>query len=316
MARATIVKTMTKAEARAATDAIKTATARLWELLLAAYEGEAWRALDYESWRAWAVAEFDYSQSYAYRMLDGARVIAALSEAAGGVSPVGEIPERMAREIKPHLTEIVAQVRADVAAGVEPAEAVNNAIELAYVAGHRDAGAEVTTAAKFTGYSSESAEWYSPQIVIDAAVAVLGRINVDPCAEPGQPKNIPAEHHYTAKDDGLGRPWRGTVYMNPVYGDTIGDWIAKLITEHEAGRVTQAIALTPARTDTRWFQRLAGYPVCFVSGRLQFRVPKGRKLAGQSAPFPSAIFGLGVERETFLRVFGEIGIVYYERVTK
>jgi hypothetical protein len=72
--------------------------------------------------------------------------------------------------------------------------------------------------------------------------------------------------------------------LNPPYGHEIDDWIAKLVAEHEAGRVTEAIALVPARVDTEWFRRLDPFPRCFVFGRLTFAN------AGTPAPFrPSSI---------------------------
>ena len=57
------------------------------------------------------------------------------------------------------------------------------------------------------------------------------------------------------------------VYVNPPYGLLIGPWIAKLREELWAGRVSEAIALVPARTDTEWWERLTDEPsptVCFV----------------------------------------------------
>lgn len=195
----------------------------------------------------------------------------------------------------------------------------------AYMAGRRGAGEEITTSGLlskpkgFTGFSSESVEWYSPDKVTTAAVLVLGRIDLDPCAEtPGRGGryNVPAVTHYTEKDDGLSRPWcHGSVYMNPPYGDEIPLWVEKLIEELEAGRTTEAITLTPARTDTAWFRQLAEYDrlVCFVTGRLVFKTPAGREYVGQSATFPSAIMGLGVRRAKFIEVFREMGLIY-ERV--
>ena len=44
----------------------------------------------------------------------------------------------------------------------------------------------------------------------------------------------------------------------------IDDWIAKLVAEHDAGNITEAVALVPARVDTEWFRRLNAFPRCFV----------------------------------------------------
>jgi hypothetical protein len=81
-------------------------------------------------------------------------------------------------------------------------------------------------------------------------------------------------------------------------------WIDKLVKEYQAGRVTQAIALLPARTDTRWMARLRSFPRCFLRGRLKF---SGHE---NSAPFPSVVVALGCDLEDFVQAFGDIGDVY------
>jgi hypothetical protein len=80
-------------------------------------------------------------------------------------------------------------------------------------------------------------------------------------------------------------------------------WIDKLVKEYQAGRVTQAIALLPARTDTRWMARLRSFPRCFLRGRLKFSGCEN------SAPFPSVVMALGCDLEAFVVAFGDIGDV-------
>jgi hypothetical protein len=155
--------------------------------------------------------------------------------------------------------------------------------------------------------SSASSEWYTPGIIIDHALDALVEIDLDPCSNEGEP-NIPAAQHFTIQDDGLAQEWNGRVYMNPPYGSEIVEWVKKLDEEYRAGRVTEAIALVPARTDTKWWRVLRDYPVCFIEGRLKF--------SGQenSAPFPSAVFYLGLSADTFISIFQDIGDVY-ERIS-
>ena len=153
-------------------------------------------------------------------------------------------------------------------------------------------------------FSSESAEWYTPQHIIERVCDVLGGIDLDPCSNSHEHPNVPAAEHYTAADDGLSKDWRGTVYMNPPYGRDIEPWAQKLAQEFAAGRTTEAIALVPARTDTQWFRILAGFPVCFLDGRLKF---SGHE---NSAPFPSALFYLGWDVAKFGVAFEDIGLIY------
>ena len=170
-----------------------------------------------------------------------------------------------------------------------------------------DAGkSEPTDCRLSVHFSSDSPEWYTPPAVLDRVVNCLGAIDLDPCAE-AQLGNVPAARHLTADDDGLAHEWQGRMFMNPPYGREIGLWIDKLAAEFEAGRIMQAIVLVPARTDTAWFRRLSAFPVGFWRGRITFIGPDG----GQNpAPFPSALFALGVAPEQFAATFDDVADVY------
>lgn len=151
-------------------------------------------------------------------------------------------------------------------------------------------------------YSSDSAEWYTPQDVITRVERVLGAISLDPCAN--SEKTVPAKRHYTAEDDGLSQKWAGSVYMNPPYGREIAPWVEKLCGEHASGAVREAIALVPARVDTEWFRMFRDFAVCFLNGRLKF---SGHE---NSAPFPSAVVYIGPDIISFCREFEEIGDIW------
>lgn len=154
-------------------------------------------------------------------------------------------------------------------------------------------------------FSSESPEHYTPKGIIEAAIAVLGAIDLDPCSNSKDTPNVPALEHFTAADDGLSMPWYGRVYMNPPYGRVISGWTEKLAAEYEAGNVTEGIALVPGRIDTQWWQSLGErYAACFYTGRLTF--------IGNNdpAPFPSTIFYLGENIAKFYEVFSAIGQIW------
>lgn len=151
-------------------------------------------------------------------------------------------------------------------------------------------------------FSSTSAEWYTPGHVVERVKRALGAIDLDPCADPE--KGIPASDHYTKADDGLSKEWHGRVYLNPPYGQEIGEWIRKLVAEYGSGRTTAAVALVPARPDTGWYAALKDYPRCYIRGRLRFGG------AENAAPFPSAVFYLGDDPDAFSRAFGDLGEVY------
>lgn len=157
-------------------------------------------------------------------------------------------------------------------------------------------------------FSTESSEWFTPPEIIEATIQVLGSIDLDPCSNSKEEPVVPAASHYTIKDDGLSQPWAGRVFLNPPYGREIGMWVERLTRGYEAGTITEAIALLPARTDTAWFQSLKEYPRCFLHGRLRF---SGHDTG---APFPSVVFYLGRDRSLFAKIFEERGDVFIKFV--
>lgn len=153
-------------------------------------------------------------------------------------------------------------------------------------------------------YSSDDDEWYTPPEVVAAVVAFFGTIDLDPCAESRDDPTVPALMHFTAADDGLSRPWSGKVYMNPPYGEEIAQWVTKLHAHYQAGDLDAAIALVPARVDTRWWGHLRNYAACFISGRLHF---SGHS---DSAPFPSVLVYLGDDIARYAAVMSPLGDVW------
>lgn len=189
----------------------------------------------------------------------------------------------------------------------ELAEIPEETVEL-YIANKREAEDQLTTSGLLQAaksnmavhYSSESCEWYTPKEIIDRVVWLFGQIDLDPCSN-GPVPNIPACYHYTAEDNGLAQDWFGKVYMNPPYGREIEPWVRKLCAEHATGRVTEAVALVPARTDTDWFRQFRDAAICFIDGRLKFSQMEN------SAPFPSAVIYLGPNIERFNGAFADMG---------
>jgi phage N-6-adenine-methyltransferase len=160
-------------------------------------------------------------------------------------------------------------------------------------------------------YTSETPEWYTPEIIIESVLELFGAIDLDPCSNgKGADANVPAKEHYTREDDGLSRAWHGKVYMNPPYGREVAQWVEKVSAEYQAGNISEAIILIAARTDTRWFNLLVNYGAmwCAVEGRLLFSTP-GMKTSN-SAPFPSAIFYLGDHEQDFYHCFKHHGPIY------
>ena len=96
--RAPGAKALSKDNARQLTDQIRADAQSLWMQLLRAYEGNAHNALGYTNWADYCAAEFDFSKTRSYRLLQAARVIetAELPMGDSGIET-----ERVAREFTP-----------------------------------------------------------------------------------------------------------------------------------------------------------------------------------------------------------------------
>ena len=75
---------------------------------------------------------------------------------------------------------------------------------------------------------------------------------LDVCATAGKAM---CTKHFTKAQDGLKRPWHGTVWMNPPYS-VLYPWCAKAYKYAKAGGTV--IALLPAWTDAPWFHDFVG----------------------------------------------------------
>lgn len=125
-------------------------------------------------------------------------------------------------------------------------------------------------------FSSASDNWETPQKLFDVLNDEFG-FTLDVCASE---ENHKCPKYYTVDNNGLTQEWTGVCWMNPPYGSTIGQWIAKAATSG-----TTVVCLVPSRTDTRWWHDycMKAKEIRLVRGRLKFGNCKN------SAPFPSAI---------------------------
>lgn len=152
--------------------------------------------------------------------------------------------------------------------------------------------------------SSASAEWYTPEHILERIRDTLGWISLDPAASPNAPAWNYAIRHYTKAQNGLSLPWEGRIFLNPPYGRVIHKWVAKAVAEFDEGTMDQGLLLLPARTDTKWMAILADFDRCYIRGRLKFSG------APHSAPFPSVVVAMGVPMPRFYEHFQPIGDVY------
>jgi hypothetical protein len=158
--------------------------------------------------------------------------------------------------------------------------------------------------------SHESTEHYTPQYILDAVIACLGAIDLDPASNSQEIPNVPAARHYTVQDNGIVQPWVGQVFLNPPFGHDVERWFSKLYLERSAGRTTEAIVLWKSATETAAWKTLTvlSCRVCFPSARIRFTGPSCEERTGPT--FSPALFYVGDKPERFEEAFTRIGAVW------
>ena len=125
-------------------------------------------------------------------------------------------------------------------------------------------------------YSTGKIDWETPQWLYRALDVEFG-FTVDVCSSPG---NTKCARRF---EDGLIADWSNEIaFMNPPYGREIGKWMDKALAESRRGATV--VCLVPARTDTKWWHRVAMKgEVRLLAKRLEFEG------ATNKAPFPCAV---------------------------
>lgn len=156
-------------------------------------------------------------------------------------------------------------------------------------------------------------EWYTPRLYLDAAVEVMGAIDLDPASSDTAQEHVKAARHHTMADDGLQQPWSGRVWLNPPYAmPYIRQFVSRIVEAHEAGEIEAGILLTNNATDTSWFHLAAVScsVLCFTRGRISFLEARGGELLVKKTPTHGQVFFyFGPDTERFSKVFAEHGIV-------
>ena len=120
---------------------------------------------------------------------------------------------------------------------------------------------------------NSTVEWYTPRQYVEAARSVLGAFDLDPASSETANLIVKAEKFYTVDNDGLNKPWRGRVWLNPPFtSGLIEQFVDKLLAEINSQNVTSAIVLCDNATETNWFCKLAARAtvICFTNHRINF----------------------------------------------
>jgi ParB family chromosome partitioning protein len=155
--------------------------------------------------------------------------------------------------------------------------------------------------------SSDTNEWYTLSEYIEAARVVLEEIDLDPATCEEANKVVKAKTIYTIDDNGLSQKWKGRVWLNPPWGKEGPAFVDKLIESYKSGQVSAAILLINAHaTDTKWFQPLWDYTLCFTSPRIKYWQSDGTK----TSPTGGSVFVyFGPDRLVFKNNFKRFGAI-------
>jgi ParB family chromosome partitioning protein len=151
-------------------------------------------------------------------------------------------------------------------------------------------------------------EWYTPEPYIAAARVVMGGIDLDPASSAAANKVVGAKVFYDIGDDGLTKPWKGRVWMNPPYAQPlVNQFCGRLVEALSSGDVAEACVLVNNATETGWFQGVAeeAAGICFPRGRVKFWHP-----SKEAAPLQGqAVIYCGPNTDKFIGEFCKFGVV-------
>lgn len=202
-----VVVLMDRAAAEKITRDIKSWAGTLWLKIEEAHRGQAWRALGYASWAAYLDAEFDIGKSRGYQLVNHARAVRALAEAAGydPESTRVDFHEKMTRDLD--VDAVAAEVAEQVTDDMPEAERVD--LVKRTVTEHYEASKPAPQAARRTALAAiaRDPEATNEEIAARTGVPLISvvkaRAEIDQTAGAGLgPTPSPAE----AGEAGVGAP--------------------------------------------------------------------------------------------------------------
>lgn len=161
-------------------------------------------------------------------------------------------------------------------------------------------------------------EWYTPKEYIEAARETMRSIDLDVASCEVANRVVKAGKYYTKEDDGLSQPWHGNVWCNPpftssfvekggLYKSCIALFVNKIVQEYKQRNIEQAILLSIPNTDTKWFQQLWDYPICFTDHRLKFYGKQTYASKTNSNRFGTIFVYFGQNEAKFIELFSQFG---------
>lgn len=162
---------------------------------------------------------------------------------------------------------------------------------------------------------SLSSEWYTPDVILDRAKQVLGRIDLDPASCDAANLRVQAVTYFTKEQNGLAQDWdqfAGTVFVNPP-GDKRGSLPKAFWNKlRSMANLDCGIYVGFSLEQLRYLDGLGGASVAIIKQRVKYIRPDGS--VGNSPAHGSFVACYGrnlVLAEKFYQVFRSISNVVY-----
>jgi len=197
------------------------------------------------------------------------------------------------------------------------------------------------TSAQLINQDSGDVERYTCPKIMARVQSFFGQIDLDPASNNVANQTVKALRFYTEQDDGLSKEWKATnVWLNHPFhkgemackpnckkkkcndpktdkyrGHCITEdipsnlqWMQKLLSEYKKGNFKESLNISFVNSSETWCQLLLNEGLqCFVSKRVEYHSPTGKKSGGVTKG--SMITYLGSRKVEFEALFGEIGAI-------
>ncbi len=147
--------------------------------------------------------------------------------------------------------------------------------------------------------------WCTPQEIVDALLRLWsGGIDLDPCSNSRS--IVPARTRWDVADDGLSKPWFGTVYVNPGFSRGLPEAFFSRCWAPPCEAIVGCCLSDPS---VAWFGRHVwrADAVCFPNHRVDFIAPPS--VAASSFDRPIALPYWGPHSTEFESAFSPLGKV-------
>ncbi|MBY0337326.1 MAG: helix-turn-helix transcriptional regulator [Acetobacteraceae bacterium] len=168
----------------------------------------------------------------------------------------------------------------------------------------------------------ERARWQSgrrdtrltPPAVVEALRRAVGRpFDLDPCHHPGSLVGAATAHGID--EDGLRRPWRGAVFVNPPFTGA-AFYIRRAFAAWRSGEAEVIVMLLAAQPHQATFHDyiFGAADVFLLRGRVRYLGPGGE--VRDRAPFPVAVAIFGADDGVVVRMLGEFDCIRIPRTVE